>query len=150
MALFPTFEAPQTTAENTNSTNEFEYKPSYSFDIGMGDFVIDGAGKSIKTDETGAWQQWCEKQLATERFACLAYNTDIGIEAENALAEKTKSAQQSAIERTIIECLMADPSNRTTRVDRFIHKYIADSLYTTFVVTGQNGQAIQLTKKWEV
>ena len=148
MSLFPTFEVPQ--IADATSTAAFTYKPAYRFDMATGDFVVDGNGHAIVADEAEAWKEWCQKQLATERFAFLAYGTDIGIESEPVMAEQTFAAQQSALERTITECLLADPYKRTTRVDGFTHERRADSIYTTFTVTGQNDLAIQIDLKTEV
>ena len=92
------------------------------------------------TTSTGkeAFMQWCRKTVMTERDAFLAYSTDIGVEAEAALAQGDHAAVESALEKTITEALMVN--THTEYVRGFEFEWAADELRMTFTVKG---------KEWE-
>ncbi|MBR2896763.1 MAG: DUF2634 domain-containing protein, partial [Oscillospiraceae bacterium] len=102
--LFPVFDVPEITTPTQSETRT--YKPSVFFDYEKGDFRLDGAHKMTASTGKEAYMQWCRKVVMTERDACLAYSTDIGIEGEAALAEGDHAAVESALEKTITEALM--------------------------------------------
>ena len=66
-----------------------------------------------------AYIQWCRKMVETERFSCLAYGTDIGVEMNDALGRAEHSAVESAVERTITEALMINPKTEYVREFEF-------------------------------
>ena len=53
---------------------------------------------------------------------------------DEAFAEDSRAAQESAFERTIVESLLADPYNRTAFVNNFEFTWGADSLHIAFNV----------------
>ena len=132
--LFPTEQSP---AVNTES--EFydkEFRDSWKWDYEAGDFARDGANAIIKCDGIEAYRTWCVKTAMTERNACLAYSSEIGAELEEAFNKPTKSATESALERTVREALMVNP--RTKSVDDFEFEWSGDDLKVYFTVTDIN------------
>ncbi|GAW28970.1 DUF2634 domain-containing protein, partial [Carboxydocella sp. ULO1] len=103
--LFPTFEMPELVEQETESAPN--YGKSWLFDFEKGEFVLDGAGRVVETDEHTAWVQWCIKTVLTERFAYLIYSTDYGTEIEQALSQKTRRTLEAELERAITESLLA-------------------------------------------
>jgi len=134
--LFPVFDVPEITTPTQSETRT--YKPSVFFDYEKGDFRLDGAHKMTASTGKEAYMQWCRKAVMTERDACLAYSTDIGIEGEAALAEGDHAAVESALEKTITEALMVN--THTEYVRGFEFSWRADGLYLAFTVKG---------KEWE-
>lgn len=130
--LFPTFDVP--TINQQNQANETSTVKSAMFDFNIGDFATDIGGKMIKTDEKTAWIQWCLKTAMTERYAYLGYSKNIGTEMIPAMQEPTKKAQESAIERTLTEALMADPYKRTLYVKNFVFEWKNDRVDVAFEI----------------
>ena len=139
--LYPIFEPP-TIVEQEQSQLAPEYPKSYLFDFEKGDFVLDGAGRIVIADGHTAWAQWCVKTVMTERFACLAYSWNYGVEVEQAIKQPDRALVEMEIERTITEALMADP--RTELVRDFSFKWYADELYVTFTVVPVIGNAARI------
>lgn len=131
--LFPVFEVPELETQTQNQTRQ--YKPSVYFDFEAGDFRRDGAYRMTTSTGKEAYMQWCRKVVMTERDACLAYSTDIGIEGEAALAEADRAAVESALEKTITEALMVNTHTEYVRDFEFI--WGADELRMTFTVKGK-------------
>lgn len=134
--LFPVFDVPE--IERQTQTKIRHYKPSVFFDFENGDFRRDGAYRMTPSTGKEAYIQWCRKVVMTERDACMAYSTDIGIEGETALAENDRVAVESALEKTITETLMVN--THTEYVRGFEFSWSADELQITFTVKG---------KEWE-
>lgn len=139
--LYPTFEPP-TIVEQEQPQLAPEYPESYLFDFEKGDFVRDTAGHIVIADGHRAWVQWCVKTVLTERFACLAYSWNYGVEAEQAIKQPDRPLVEMEIERTITEALMADP--RTELVRDFSFKWRADELYVSFTIVPVIGEPARI------
>lgn len=143
--LFPVFEVPSTLAE---SGVDFEkYLPSPLFDVGKGEFVVDGGGKILYGTGYEAWVLWCTKAVSTQRWAHLAYHSWTGVEAEEAMGEPDRASQESAMGRTITEALLADPKGRTVRVYNFSFLWEGDGLDISFQVLGADGDTASIQTK---
>jgi hypothetical protein len=141
--LFPVFDVPSTLAENITVIKK--YRPAPLFNIESGDFVLNGAKQSIYGSGYDAWVLWCTKTILTQRWAHYGYSSNAGIEADEAFKEPDRKAIESAFTRTITEALLADPYGRTTSVRNFVFRWLADSLYITCSVTGDDGNSADLT-----
>lgn len=129
--LFPVIDVPDFAAYEERYDRK--YHPSVRWDLAKGDFVRDGANRMVSADGLEAYRIWCVKTVQTERYACLAYNSDIGSEMEKAMKEPDEKAVESAVERTITEALMANP--RTAAVEGFSFTWLSgDSLLVEFTV----------------
>lgn len=134
--LFPVFDVPE--IDTTTQSEQRVYKPSVYFDFASGDFKRDGAYKMVTATGKEAYMQWCQKVVMTERDACLAYTTDIGVEKEAALSKGDRAAVESALEKTITEALMVN--NHTEYVRSFEFTWEGDNLWMSFTAKG---------KEWE-
>lgn len=133
-SLFPTFDVPKV-IENENKTDNRQ-KSSLYFDFELGDFALEKTGDIKTASPYDAWVQWCLKTVYTQRWAFLAYSSQTGVEMEEAFWQETRPEQQSYMESTIIEALLADPYSRTKRVYDFDFQWKTDSVDVTFVVSG--------------
>lgn len=77
---------------------------------------------------------WCCKMALTQRYACAAYPDEIGTELDEALAEDSEKAVESAIERTISEALLVNP--RTEYVRNFEFSWSGEAVSVSFTVKG--------------
>ena len=129
--LYPVFEMPEL-MEQQQAQPEPEYPESYLFDFEKWDFARDAAGRIAIADGHTAWVQWCIKAVLTERFACLAYSWNYGVEVERAIKQTTRAMIEAEIERTITEALLVDP--RTESVKDFSFEWKGDELYVSFTI----------------
>lgn len=127
--LYPTFVMPALT-EQQQTEPAPNYGKSWFFDFTKGDFVLDGAGKVLQTDEHIAWAHWCVKAVLTERFAYLAYGTEYGCELVQARKQASRQAVEAELERVITEALLADP--RTGIVKNFVFSWQGDDVHVMF------------------
>jgi|LDZT01.1.fsa_nt_gi hypothetical protein len=139
--LYPTFDVPE--ISTVTAAEEQKYKPSVYFDYSIGDFRRDGAGKIAVADGREAYKQWCLKTVMTERLAHLSYNSDIGTETRDALAQADVEAVKSAMERTITEALMVNRATEYVRDFAFTHA--GDELRCNFIVKGKDWEEVRLT-----
>lgn len=139
--LYPAFDMPEI-VEQRQMRPEPEYPESYLFDFEKGEFVTDGAGRVVIADGHTAWKQWCMKTVLTERFACLAYGWDYGVEIEDALKMPSRAAVEMEIERTITEALLVD--SRTETVKDFTFKWVGDQLGVDFTAIPVIGEAVRI------
>ncbi len=140
--LFPVFDVPDITENNADV--EKQYMPAPLWDYETGDFVIDGTNRALYGSGYDAWILWCTKSILTQRWAHLAYNSNIGVEADEAFKQPDADAVESAFERTITEALLADPSGRTEQVKDFRFTWRADTLMIECMVVGKNGQTADI------
>ena len=70
----------------------------------------------------------------TQRYTCAAYQDEIGTELDEALAEDSEKAVESAIERTISEALLVNP--RTEYVRNFEFSWSGEAVSVSFTVKG--------------
>lgn len=143
MALYPTFDVPAVVEQVQEPYNKT--KQSLYFDFNKGDFAIDRSGRLQTATPYETWIQWCLKTVYTQRWSCLAYSDQIGVELEEALETTGRGAQESYIKRTITEALLADPYGRTKRVYGFSFHWGADSVEVIFIVSGVWQEESKLT-----
>lgn len=143
--LYPVFDVPDLV--KTTAAEEQKYKPSVFFDYELGDFRRDGSGKIAVADGREAYAQWCVKVVVTERMEHLAYNSDIGTEMIDALAQADIKAVESAVERTITEALMVN--KETEYVRDFVFTRAPSELRCDFTVKGKDWEEIRLTVYYE-
>lgn len=139
--LFPVFDVPDIDTQSQEDSRP--YRPSVYFDFEKGDFRLDSAYRMTVSTGQEAYIQWCRKVVETERDACMAYSTDIGIEGESALAESDGAAVESALEKTITEALMVNV--HTEYVKDFQFSWTADELHMSFTVKGKEWEEITIS-----
>lgn len=132
--LFPIFEVPKVIEKNQKADKR--QKSSLYFDFEKGDFALDSAGKIQTAEPYDAWVQWCLKTVYTQRYAFLAYSNQVGVEMEEAFQQPSREEQESNIEVTVTEALLADPYQRTKRVYDFLFEWETDGLKVIFTVSG--------------
>ena len=144
--LFPVFDVPaDIEGEDTEMEGyEGEYAPAPLWDFAAGDFVMDGAHRSVYGSGYDAWVLWCTKTIMTQRWAHLAYSSSHGVEAEEAFAKADREAVESAFEASITEALLADPLERTVDVRDFEFSWEADSLTISCVAVGTDGNTADI------
>lgn len=145
MGLFPVFGLPSVYVAEEQGVEQYRRSPA--FDVEAGEFVMDGGGRLEYGSGLEAWVLWCVKTIQTERWAHLAYRGNIGTELGAVFLLTDRSAQESAIERTVTEALLADPRGRTVRVYDFDFAWEADSVVLTCTVQGQQGDTAGLSVK---
>lgn len=143
MGLFPVFDVPRMIEPNKEPNNKM--KESIYFDFQKGDFVLDDGGMLQTATPYDTWVQWCLKTIYTQRWSCLAYSDQVGIEMEEAFSQSDRQSQQRYLETTIRDALLSDPYKRTKRVYDFDFDWGADILHVTFVVEGIWKQSATLT-----
>lgn len=139
--LFPVFDVPS--VSRLADTEKKKYKRSLKWDIASGDFVLDGANRVEAAGGRENFEIWCLKVVQTERFSCLAYPDEIGVEMEEAMKQSTHEAAESLIERTICEALLVNP--KTEYVRDFTFWWKADSLSCSFTVKGKELEEFTLS-----
>lgn len=138
--LFPVFDAPAVTT--SINKNQPKYPRSLRFDFAAGDFILDGTGRLLEVDGYGAWVQWCEKAVCTERLAHIIYSPNFGAEIEKSRKQPNRQTIQSALEREITESLLVDP--RTESVRAFTFSWSGDNLHVSFTVYPKVGTSRRL------
>jgi len=139
--LFPVFDAPSVLADDEPTVQR--YNPAPLWDLERGDFILDGARKTQYGSGFDACILWCVKTILTQRWAHDGYASNAGIEITQAFAAPGRKAQESMLERTITEALLADPMGRTTQVRnfRFTWEGGGDSLLLECDVFGEDGNS---------
>lgn len=131
--LFPVFDVPKVLPGKKQNRRNMS---SLSFDFEKGDFSLDKSGQIKTAQPYDAWVQWCLKTIYTERWAFLAYSGQAGAEIEEALEQPERELQESYIEKTVTEALLADPYSRTVRVYGFEFNWKTDSVDIEVSVSG--------------
>lgn len=132
--LFPVVSLPELISDSTEYDNK--YKPSVQWDHDKGDFYVGSSGHLEESTGIETFKTWCCKVAMTERYRCLAYPSEIGVEMVDALDELDEKAVESAVERTITEALSVNP--RTEYVRDFVFSHNGDKLECQFRVKGIN------------
>ena len=104
--------------------NVTEYKKAPYFDSVTGDFLMDGSGSILDANEIETYIQWCETVVATNRYKCDAYTTDIGIDYDSVFSASTHEEAETILESEISEALLVDPYNRTNYVQNVSCEWI--------------------------
>ncbi len=142
-ALFPVFAVPAVSGEEAPAVARYAPAPLWDYD--KGDFAADGSGRVVYGSGRDAWIQWCAKTLMTQRWAHLGYSGIIGVESDEALALPDRKAQESALERTAAEALLADPFGRTRSVRDFTFDWQGgDSLRMSCTAYGADGNSAEI------
>lgn len=144
--LYPTVEIPQQIINEATTESAIKgYKPSVYFDPVTGDFVRDGSNKLKDATGIEAWQLWCWKTVQTERFSHLAYSRSYGVEIEEAFHAPDRATAESIIERTMTEAIMADPYQRTSRVEDITFDWIdPDAVDVHLTIVGMDEATIDV------
>lgn len=132
MAEIKTFSVPEFIEES--SEYDTTYRRSMKWDYEAGDFVRDGAHRIPECNGYEAFATWCYKISQTERYRCLAYPNEIGVEMERAMKNDDADTVESMVERTITDALMVNP--RTEYVRDFAFWWDGDDLKCKFKVKG--------------
>lgn len=132
--LFPTFAVPKVVENNIKEENRTKH--SIYFDFEKGDIALDSNGEIKTATPYDSWVQWCLKTVLTQRWSFFAYSSQTGVEIEQALAQQDRKAQESYIEKTVTEALLADPYQRTKRVYDFTFVWKTDGIEVTFWING--------------
>ncbi len=145
--LFPAgYETETATPDDTSSGTASGYRPGLRFDYETGDFIQDGRYRIQDADGVESWEGWCKTCLLTERYHCLAYSTDFGIETTEAFAAESHDKAEALLTRQITEALQADPYGRTDYVEDISFIWTApDAVQVTVTVRGINGVTIDVT-----
>lgn len=133
--LFPVVDVPDIT--DTGSVYDTEYKPSLKWDAKAGDFVRTASNGVVRSTGYEGFQTWCMKAVATERFSCLAYSSDIGAEMEEILMESDREAAELMIRRTIEETILVNP--RASSVEDFSFTWETGHVWVSFIVYAKEG-----------
>ena len=128
--LYPTFDIPVSSGMSDRDVEQ-RFLPTPLFDFELGDFVRDGQNRVVMVDGRDGFILWVLKMMETQQGACLAY-LDRGVDAEGAMAEDSRAATQSALERTITEAVLSHPC--AERVYDFEYEWDADSVHVSFTV----------------
>ena len=146
--LFPVFDVPATLADVTEETEEGgKYIPGPMWDFAKGDFIRDGANRTIYGPGYDSWVLWCTKTIMTQRWAHLAYSNAYGVESDEAFAEDDRDAVEASFELSITEALLADPYGRTSSVQDFEFSWVGDELSISCTVVGTDGNTADIQAK---
>lgn len=121
------------------------YRNGVAFDYEHGDFKRDGRNRILDSDGIESWKSWCLNAVLTERYSCLAYSTDFGIEWDAVFKAESREEAESVATRQISECLLADPYQRTKYVEAIEFNWTApDSVEIHATVQGIDDVSIDL------
>ena len=145
--LFPTcYETENASLLDMADTAPVGYKSGLHFDYENGDFLQNGRKRIRDADGVESWRGWCKTCLLTERYACLAYNTDFGISTAEAFAADSHEKAEALLTREITEALMADPYGRTEYIEDIVFNWLQpDTVQVTVTVRGIDNVSIDVT-----
>ena len=118
-----------------SSEYDTQYKRTMKWNPEKGDFVRNSANQVVECTGEEGYMIGCMKVSMTERYSCLAYSNDIGVEMEDALAQDDEKTVESMVERTIRDALLVNP--RTEWVRDFEFEWNGDSMNCSFKVKGK-------------
>ena len=98
-----------------SSEYDTQYKRTMKWNPEKGDFVRNAANQVVECTGEEGYMIWCMKVSMTERYSCLAYSNDIGVEMEDALAQDDEKTVESMVERTIRDALLVNPRTEWVR-----------------------------------
>ena len=111
------FEEETITADELSSDKPIGYRNGPAFDYETGDYKRDGKNRIIDADGIESWRAWVINCMSTQRYACLAYDTDFGIEWDKVFAAESHEEAESILVRQITEAVLADPYGRCEYVE---------------------------------
>lgn len=146
--LFPDgYETETVELSDLVSDTPIGYKNGVAFDDLTGDFIRNG--KNVVVDNTGieSYKNWCINCISTQRYSCLAYSTDFGIDIDAVFGAGSREEAEAILMQEITDALMADPYGRTEYVSDFTFNWIAaDSLEVSLIVHGIDDVTIDITR----
>lgn len=123
--------------EEAEDDQPIGYLPGVAFDYDTGDFVLDGRNQIEDASGVDSWKQWCKNCLQTERYKYLAYDTDFGIEVDEAFHATTQAEAESILTRQITEAILADPYERAAYIDDIAYEWTApDAVQVNLTIVG--------------
>lgn len=111
-----------------------QYKRTLKWDVEKGDFARDGANRVQECTGEEGYAIWCYKTALTERYSCLAYPDEIGVEMEDATDDDDADIIESQVERAVTEAIEVNP--RTEWIGDFEFSWDSDAMHFTFCVRG--------------
>lgn len=121
------------------------YRNGVSFDYERGDFKRDGRNRLMDSDGIESWKSWCINCLSTERYSCLAYSSDFGIELEKVFQAESREEAESILTRQITEAILADPYGRTAYIEDLEFNWTgADAVEVSAILHGIDEVSIDL------
>lgn len=144
--LFPIgYENEVIEAADLEESKTIGYRNGVSFDEQAGDFRRDGKNRMLDSTGIESWQSWVINCLETERYSCLAYSTDFGIELDAVFAATSREEAESILTRQITEAIMADPYGRTDFIEEIGFDWTApDSVEVHLIIHGIENVSIDV------
>ena len=145
--LFPEgYEKEIITKEDLMTNAPVGYRNGISFDEKSGDFRRDGVHKMLDSDGIESWKSWCINCLQTERYSCLAYSTDLGIETAEIFGADSPEEAESILARQITEAILADPYQRAKYIEEITITWESpDTITADVTIQGIDDVTIDIT-----
>lgn len=105
------------TEEDLTADKPIGYKNGLAFDYQLGDYKRDGKNRILDSDGVESWKSWCINCISTERYSCLCYDSDFGIEWKKVFNAGSREEAESILVRQITEALLADKYERCEYVE---------------------------------
>jgi len=115
--LFPTGYTSELAGLTNTTETSHGYRPGVAFDEQIGDFLCDGNGVLLSADGLESTRQWIAHNVVTQRYSCLAYHSDFGIDLRAAFHAETRDMAELILSREITQALLADPYGRIVSVE---------------------------------
>lgn len=143
--LFPISSEESTYDVETEENDETGYKNSVYFDFKKGDYLRTGTNRLVESSGFDAWTHWCIKCLHTQRYACLSYSTDYGIDYDAVFNSTTKEEAENELTRQINEALHADPLQRLSYIESMSFEWSNDtSVEVSLILVGIEGNTAEI------
>lgn len=134
------------TEELTEEESKVGYHNGIAFDYDNGDFQRDGKNKLIDSNGIESWKSWCVNCLQTERYSCLAYSTDFGIETAEIFGADSPEEAESVLTRQITEAILADPYQRAKYIEEITITWDSpDAITVDVTIQGIDDVSIDIT-----
>lgn len=122
------------------------YKNGPAFDYETGDYKRDGKNRILDCDGIESWKAWVINCISTQRYACLAYGTDFGIELNLVFGAESREEAESILVRQITEAALADPYGRCKYVENIEIEWTApDAVKVNVALHGIEDTTIDIT-----
>lgn len=105
------------TEEDLNADKPIGYRNGPAFDYKLGDYKRDGKNRIIDADGIESWKAWVINCMSTQRYSCLCYDSDFGIEIDRVFAASSREEAESILIRQITEAVLADEYQRCEYVE---------------------------------
>lgn len=134
------------TEEDLNADKPIGYRNGPAFDYKLGDYKRDGKNRILDCDGVESWKAWVINCMSTQRYACLAYDTDFGIEWDKVFAAESHEEAESILIRQITEAVLADPYGRCEYVENIEINWTApDAVEANVKLHGLEDVTIDIT-----